>query len=71
MDKSTNNSIRLPKPEDGYSYFLLHIFDYFPYIVLNLIGSVFGILGNILIIGSIICTKKLHTIANIIIANLC
>ena len=33
-------------------------------------GAVFGLIGSILVIGSIACTKELRNMTNIIIANL-
>ena len=70
MMKFINSTRMLAQPEDGYDFFLLHIPDYLPYIIMNIIGTICGVLGNILIIGSILCTKKLHTRASIIIANI-
>ena len=45
-------------------------FYYLPYIVLTIIGILVGILGNILILSSILLTKQLQKTANILIFNL-
>jgi hypothetical protein len=45
-------------------------FYYLPYTVLTIIGILVGILGNILILGSILLTKQLQNTADILIFNL-
>jgi hypothetical protein len=44
--------------------------ELFFYLVLDCIGVLGGFFGNILIVGSIIFTKELHSITSIIIINL-
>lgn len=43
---------------------------YIPYVTLYCFGVVIGVSGNTLIMGSIICTKELHTVMNMFIFNL-
>jgi hypothetical protein len=45
-------------------------FYYLPYTVLNIIGMLVGIFGNLLILSAILLTKKLQNTANILIFNL-
>ena len=45
-------------------------FYYLPYTVLNIIGMLVGIFGNLLILSAILLTKQLQTTANILIFNL-
>jgi hypothetical protein len=45
-------------------------FHYLLYIVLTIIGILVGILGNILILSSILLTKQLQNTADILIFNL-
>ena len=49
--------------------FLENIGVFLPYLLLNILASVFGTVGNILIVGSIICTKELHSMTSLIIGN--
>jgi hypothetical protein len=56
--------------EDGYEFFIRNLADYLPYVILNTLGAVFGLIGSILVIGSIACTKELRNMTNMIIANL-
>jgi len=44
--------------------------ELFFYLILDCIGVIGGFFGNILIIGSIIFTKELHSITSAIIVNL-
>lgn len=43
---------------------------YLPYTTMYCVGIVVGLSGNILIMGSIICSKELHTVTNMLIFNL-
>ena len=45
-------------------------FHYLPYTVLNLIGMLVGVFGNLLILSAILLTKQLQNTANILIFNL-
>ena len=45
-------------------------FYYLPYTVLNIIGMLVGIFGNLLILSAILLTKKLQNTSNILIFNL-
>jgi len=45
-------------------------FHYLPYIILNIIGILVGIFGNLLILSAILLTKQLQTTANILIFHL-
>jgi hypothetical protein len=45
-------------------------FHYLPYIILNTIGILVGIVGNSLILSAILLTKQLQNTANILIFNL-
>lgn len=64
MEFITNNSniIEIAQEED--------IINYSFYILLNIICILFGIIGNILIVSTIIYSKELHTVASVIILNL-
>jgi len=53
-----------------FQYFLNHMSVFLPYVLLNIISSFGGIFGNILIIGSILCTKNLQNMTSFIIANI-
>ena len=45
-------------------------FHYLPYTVLNIIGMLVGVFGNLLILSAILLTKQLQNTANILIFNL-
>jgi hypothetical protein len=66
-----NNTVNISKfEEDGFEFFTRNLIDYLPYVALNLIGTLFGSIGNLVIIFSIACTKELRSMTNLIIANL-
>jgi len=44
--------------------------EFITYLVLECLGVLGGFFGNILIIGSIICTKELRSMTSLIIINL-
>ncbi len=67
---SLNLTILANLKDENIKYFLENIGEFLPYIILNILGAVCGIFGNILIIGAIACTKELHNMTSIIIANL-
>ena len=33
--------------EDGYEFFIRNLADYLPYVILNTMGAVFGLIGSI------------------------
>jgi hypothetical protein len=45
-------------------------FHYLPYMILNIIGILVGVAGNLLILSAILLTKQLQNTANILIFNL-
>ena len=55
---------------DGYEFFIRNLSDYLPYVILNTMGVIFGVIGSLLVIGSIACTKELQNTTNLIIFNL-
>jgi hypothetical protein len=55
---------------ENFQYITNRISEYIPYIVLNSIGSILGLIGSILIIVSILCTKELQNRTNMIIGNI-
>jgi len=67
MNETLKNS---STEEVGIEYFMQNLSDYLPYVTLNVLGAVFGVIGSIVVIGSIACTKELRTMTNLIIANL-
>jgi hypothetical protein len=70
-NKTWNSSNVIDDTEiGGLVYFYRYFCEYFPYVTLSLSGTVFGIIGNILIIGAVICHKELHTTTNMLIFNL-
>jgi tetrahydromethanopterin S-methyltransferase subunit C len=44
--------------------------EYLSYVVLNIFGSIFGVIGSIAIITAILITKELQNRTNLIIANI-
>ena len=54
----------------GLMFFIQYLSDYLPYTVLNCFGTFIGILGNLLIIGAVVCNKELHTTTNMLVFNL-
>jgi len=56
--------------ENVSEFFMKHISDYLPYLVLHSFGSILGVIGNILIVVAIMVTKELQNATNIIIANI-
>nr|QVK45857.1 G protein-coupled receptor [Proales similis] len=54
----------------GIAYFLRFIAVYMPYTVLTGVGTVVGTLGNLLIIGAVICCKELQNSTNMFVVNL-
>ncbi len=45
-------------------------FHYLPYTILNTIGILLGVTGNLLILSVILLTKQLQNVSNILIFNL-
>ena len=45
-------------------------FHYLPYIIMNSVGIIVGVSGNLLIMSAILLTKQLQNKANILIFNL-
>ena len=45
-------------------------FHYLPYTILNTIGILLGVTGNLLILSAILLTKQLQNVSNILIFNL-
>ncbi|CAF0837503.1 unnamed protein product [Brachionus calyciflorus] len=54
----------------GIVFFILNLGDYLPYSLLVLSATLAGLLGNLLIIGAVICTKELHSSTNMLVFNL-
>ena len=54
----------------GIHYFLLFLDAYLPYVTITIIGALVGVLGNILIIGTVCLNKELHNSTNMLIFNL-
>ena len=69
-ETSLNQTLRANIMDENIIYFLANIGEFLPYIILNILGAACGIIGNILIIGAIACTKELHNMTSVIIANL-
>nr|QVK45856.1 G protein-coupled receptor [Proales similis] len=54
----------------GLEFFIRYIGELLPYTIFSTCGTLIGILGNLLIIGAVICTKELHNPTNMLIFNL-
>ena len=70
MNKTFEKNETLFAIDENLVYFLNNIGEFLPYVILNILGAGCGILGNLLIIGSIVVTKELHNMTSLIIANL-
>ena len=51
-------------------FLMENLSDYMPYTAVNFIAIILGTFGNVVIIGSIMCTKELQTVTNSFILNL-
>lgn len=61
ISNSSKIDVLLVKPEiGGILYLLNHLPVYLPYAILTLMGVIFGLSGNTLIIGSILISKELR-----------
>ena len=54
----------------GIAFLLAHLASYLPYTVLYSMAAVFGVLGNFLIIATIVLNKELHNSTNMLVFNL-
>jgi hypothetical protein len=63
---NTNETIE----QDPIKFFFRYLIDYFPYTFLSFFSTFSGIIGNIVIVGAILCTKELKTVSNIFVFNL-
>lgn len=71
---STSNLSLFDSPDylvGGMSFFYKYFDECFPYIFFNSFGVVFGITGNLMIMGAVACSRELRkSSTNILIFNL-
>jgi hypothetical protein len=63
---SKNNEIEINENE----FFIKHLIEHLPYLILHSLGFMLGIIGSIVIIVFLIKKKELRNSTNIIIANI-
>ena len=54
----------------GVLYFMKYMSDFLPYTVLSGNGVIVGLLGNLLIVGAVLCTRELQSTTNMLVFNL-
>ena len=64
------NLTNLNETFGGIIFLMENLSDYMPYTAVNFIAIILGTFGNVVIIGSIMCTKELQTVTNSFILNL-
>lgn len=73
MNQTTEMILRMHNNTEeigGIKFLMKNLAIYLPYITLTSIGTVIGVLGNLLIIAAILLTKELKKITNLLIFNL-
>lgn len=66
----SNTSINDSTEIGGLAYFLVYISDYLPYVIIVSSGAIIGVIGNLIIMATIIFNKNLHSSTYMLMFNL-